>query len=294
MLKKFNYIVLLFNGCFSLVLAVTSFLTNIVLLTVTRRNPLRFCRVRHKIKNAMFFINLLACIVFLPYLGITEILYGLQITKTTSLSFPSYLSVTLVFFAQSNCVLALLVMVERSSAFMYPHFHLRIMTKTKVLVTLLLTESTALVSACLQFTGINETVFYTIYIHTFISAPMLVLVTLVSITYRNIKSRNRVSSGEIPQSVGQSELRRKRNTRSARKYLMTVSLFMVPMFLCILPWYIITVIHITCKDSIRTDMGFFLQRFSISLLFLPDVIGPITTMLRFEEYYNSAKRLFQR
>lgn len=92
-IKKFDEIVLMCNGCFSLVLAVTIFLTNILLVMATRRNPLRFNKVIDKINIASFYLNLVACVFFLPYFGITVILQSLQITKTTVLfpSNPSYL-----------------------------------------------------------------------------------------------------------------------------------------------------------------------------------------------------------
>jgi len=291
--RKLDNIAFLVNGFFSLALAATIFVANIVLIVATARNPRRLNKGINKIHNALLYINLLAAVFFLPYFGIAEILRGLQITEKT-FPFPSYLSVTHTFFAQSNVNVALLVTIERSSAFIFPHFHRRIMTKTKVLITLLLTQSFALLFACLQFTGIKEIVFYTVYIHLFISSPMSVIVLLVCVTYWNIKNRNRVVSGEIPQSIEQSELRRKRTTRSARKYLTVVSLFMVPMSLCISPWYTVKVIGITFKKSLTTDVEFFLQRFSISLLFLPGVFGPITLALRFEEYSISLKRFFRR
>lgn len=292
-LRKLKNIAFLANGFFSLALSATIFVANIVLIVATARNPRRLNKVINKIHNSLFYINLFAVVFFLPYFGIAEILRGLQITEKT-FPFPSYLSVTHTFFAQSNVNVALLVTVERSSAFIFPHFHRRIMTKAKVLITLLLTQSFALVFACFQFTGIKEIVFYTVYIHLFISAPMLVIFFLVCVTYWNIKNRNRVVSGETPQSTEQLELRRKRTTRSARKYLTVVSLFMVPMSLCISPWCAVKVIEITFKKSLTTDVGFFLQRFSISLLFLPGVFGPITLALRFEEYSTSLKLFFRR
>lgn len=292
-LRQFHHITLLANGCFSLVLSATIFLANIVLIASTARNPPRLDKVIDKIHNAFFYINVLAGLLFLPYFGIAEILHGLQIT-TEPAPFASYLSVMHVFFAQSNLNVACLVTVERSSAFMLPHFHRRIMTRTKVLITLILTESFALLVACLQFTGINEALFFTIYIHAFISAPMLIIVVVVCVTYCNIKNKNKIVSGEIPQSVEQIQLHRKRTKRSARKYLIVVSLFMVPMSLCILPWYIVKVIQSTRHESLTTDVELAIQRFSMSLLFLPDFLGPITIALRFEEYSISVKRFFRR
>lgn len=115
-IKKFDEIVLMCNGCFSLVLAVTIFLTNILLVMATRRNPLRFNKVIDKINIASFYLNLLACVFFLPCFGITVILQSLQVTKTTVLfaSNPSYLSVTVLLFTQSNVDAALLRTIERS------------------------------------------------------------------------------------------------------------------------------------------------------------------------------------
>lgn len=291
-IKKFDEIVLMCNGCFSLVLAVTIFLTNILLVMATRRNPLRFNKVIDKINIASFYLNLLACVFFLPCFGITVILQSLQVTKTTVLfaSNPSYLSVTVLLFTQSNVDAALLRTIERSSAFIFPHFHRRFMTKNRVLITLLLSESCALTFVCLQLTGINKIVFYTAYIHMFISAPMFVMFILVSITYWNIKTNNRVMNRETPQSAEKLELHRKRASRTARKYLILVLLLTVPMFLCILPWYILTIIYVTYKDSVKTDAAFLAEQFSISFLFLPDLFLPIIKTLRFKEYYNSIKR----
>ena len=291
---KLAQITLLVNGCFSLVLSASIFVANIILIAATARSHPPLKTVMHKVQKAYLFINLLASVLFLPYFGIAEILHGLQITPTAFL-FPSYLSTTHVLFAQSNVNVALLMAVERSAAFISPHFHRRIMTKTKVLITLFLTESFALLFACLQFTGISEFTFYIACIHVFISAPLLLKFILSCVTYWKIKNRNRVANGETPVSAEQLELHKTRSTRTARKYLSMVSLFMVPLSLCILPWYIIKVIEVVNKKAFATESAeFFLQRFSISLLYLYDLIGPITIAFRFEEYTTLVKRLIRR
>ena len=293
-LKKYEHIVLLANGCFSLVLSASTFSANIILIVATARSHIRFNKVFNKLHEAFFWTNLLVSVVFLPYFGIAEILHGLQIGKT-AFSFPSYLSVTFVFFAQSNAKMALFITAERSSAFTLPHFHRRMMTKTKVLTTLILTDSFALFYSCLQFTGTNEVVFFKIYIHIFISVPICVIFILVVLTFWNIRRRSMVVSGEIPQSLEQFQHRRKRNARTARKYLAVVSLFMVPMFLCILPWYIMKSIESNDAENLHiTGAKFFFQRLSIPLLFLPDVLGPVTVVFRFEDYSVAVKRLLRR
>ena len=290
---KFENMVLLVNGCVSLLLSVVICLVNSVLIIVTSRNSPRFKKLSHKIHIAFFYLNLMAGILFLPYFGITQILHGLEVTKTTLL-FPSYSSLTLTFFAQTSLQLALFAMAERSIAFGFPHLHRGILTKTKLLVSLLLREGIALVVVCLQFIGLSERIFYTLYIHMLISAPTLGLIIMACITYRDIKNRKRIESAEIPYSVEQLELYRKRNTRVARKYLRMISVYLLPLYLCILPWYIVTIIQTTLNYSLKNGVGFFCQRFSISLLFLPDVAGPITIILRREDYFNSVKRFIRR
>ena len=291
--RKLEHITFLVNGSFSLVLSASIILANTILITATARSQLLLNKAIYKIERANLYINLLAGILFLPYFGIAEILHGLQITTTTFL-FPSYLSVTHVFFAPSNLNIALLITVERSSAFILPHFHRRIMTKTNVLIILFLTESFTLIFACLQFAGISESTFYMAFMHVFISAPLLLIFILSCVTYWKIKNRNRVANGEIPVSAEQLELHKKRSTRTARKYLSIVALFMVPLSLCVLPWYIMKVIEVGNKKAFPTDAEFFLQRFSMSLLFLHSVIEPIIVAFRFQEYTILVKRFFRR
>ena len=293
--SKLEHITFLVNGCFSLVLSASIILANTILIAATARSQLLLNKAIYKIERANLYINLLAGILFLPYFGIAEILHGLQIT-TTAFLFPSYLSVTHVFFAPSNVNIALLITVERSSAFIFPHFHRRIMTKTNVLIILFLTESFTLIFACLQFTGISESTFYMAFIHVFISVPLLLMFVLFCVTYWKIKNRKKVANGEIPVSAEQLELHKKRSTRTARKYLSIVSLFMVPLSLCVLLWYIMKVIEVAGnKKAFPTDSAeFFLQRFSISLLFLPSVIEPIIVAFRFQEYTILVKRFFRR
>ena len=286
---KFENMVLLVNGCFSLLLSVMICLVNIVLITVTSKNSPRFKKLSHKIHIAFFYLNLMAGILFLPYFGIADILHGLEVTKTTFL-FPSYLSLTLTFFSQTSIQLALFAMIERSIAFGFPHLHRGLLTKTKLLVTLSMREGIALIVVCLQFTGLSERIFYTMYIHMLISVPTLLVIIIACVTYRNIKNRKRIESTEIPYSVEQSELYRKRNTRTARKYLRTICVYLLPLYLCILPWYFVTIFQATLKNGV----GIFWQRFSILLLFLPDVVGPITITLRNKDYFNSVKRLIRR
>ena len=291
---KLAQIMLLVNGCFSLVLPASIFVVNIILIAATSRSHPPFNTVTHKLQRAYLSINLLVSILFLPYFGIDEILHGLQLTPTAFL-FPSYLSITDVLFAQSNVNIALLMTVERNLAFTFPLFHRRMMTKTKVLITLFLTESFALLFACLQFTGISESTFYIAYIHLFISAPMLFHFILSCCTYWKIKNKKRVANEEIPVSAEQLELHKKRSTRTARKYLSIVSLFMLPLSLCILPWFIMKVIEVENKKAFTTDsVEFFVQRFSVSLLHLYAIVGPITITFRFEEYTILVKRLIRR
>ena len=291
--RKFENMVLLVNGCFSLLLSVMICLVNIVLITVTSKNSPRFKKLTDNIHIAFFYLNLMAGILFLPYFGIAEILHGLEVTKTTFL-FPSYLSLTLTFFSQTSTQLALFAMIERSIAFGFPHLHRGILTKTKLLVALLLREGIALIVVCLQFTGLSEKIFYTLYIHMLISAPTLLIIIIACVTYRNIKNRKRVESAEVPSSAEQLELYRKRNTRSARKYLRVICVYLLPLYLCILPWFVVTIIQATLNYSLKNGVGFFWQRFSISLLFLPDVVGPVTIVLKFKDYFNSVKRLICR
>lgn len=292
-LRRFELTVLILNGCFSLLLSVTICLANIVLIVATAKYPLRPERAIDKVHNAFFYTNLMASIMFLPYFGVAEILHGLEITSTT-IRFPSYLSSTFFVFAQANVQVSLFTSTERCTAFVSPHLHRRLTTRRKVSVTLFVIELFLLLFVCLSFTGINEQVFYTIYIHVFFSFPMSLPIITTGVTYWKIKNRNRVASNEIPQSVEKLELHRRHSTRTARKYLTVVSLFLVPLFLCILPWYIVKVSELTVKNAIlTTDVGFFWQRFSISLLFLPDVLAPMTLTLRFEAYYNSVRRFFR-
>lgn len=292
-LRRFELTVLILNGCFSLLLSVTICLANIVLIVATAKYPLRPERAIDKVHNAFFYTNLMASIMFLPYFGVAEILHGLEITSTT-IRFPSYLSSTFFVFAQANVQVSLFTSIERCTAFVSPHLHRRLTTRRKVSVTLFVIELFLLLFVCLSFTGINEQVFYTIYIHVFFSFPMSLPIITTGVTYWKIKNRNRVASNEIPQSVEKLELHRRHSTRTARKYLTVVSLFLVPLFLCILPWYIVKVSELTVKNAIlTTDVGFFWQRFSVSLLFLPDVLAPMTLTLRFEAYYNSVRRFFR-
>lgn len=292
-LRRFELTVLILNGCFSLLLSVTICLANIVLIVATAKYPLRPERAIDKVHNAFFYTNLMASIMFLPYFGVAEILHGLEITSTT-IRFPSYLSSTFFVFAQANVQVSLFTSIERCTAFVSPHLHRRLTTRRKVSVTLFVIELFLLLFVFLSFTGINEQVFYTIYIHVFFSFPMSLPIITTGVTYWKIKNRNRVASNEIPQSVEKLELHRRHSTRTARKYLTVVSLFLVPLFLCILPWYIVKVSELTVKNAIlTTDVEFFWQRFSISLLFLPDVLAPMTLTLRFEAYYNSVRRFFR-
>lgn len=293
-LRRFELVILILNGCFSLLLSATICFANIVLIVATAKNPLRFDKVIDKIHNAFFYTNLMAGIMFLPYFGVAEILHGLEIT-TTTIHFPSYLSSTFFVFAQANVQVSLFISIERCTAFISPYLHRRMTTKRRTFITLFVTESFLLLFVCSSFAGVNEKVFYTVYIHVFFSFPMLFSLITTFVTYWKLKHKNRVASDEIPQPVEKLQLHRKHSTRTARKYLKVVSLFLVPLFLSILPWFIVKIIEVKNQNpSLTTEVGFFWQRFSISLLFLPDVLAPITLTLRFEAYYNSVKRFIRR
>ena len=292
-LRRFESIVLIFNGCFSLLLSVAICILNTVLILATAKFPLRPEKPIDKIHNAFFYTNLMASIMFLPYFGVAEILHGLEITSKT-IHFPSYLSSTFFVFAQANVQVSLFTSIERCTAFVSPYLHRRMTSRKNVLITLFVLESSLLLFVCLSFTGINEQVFYTIYIHMYFTFPMSLLIPTTGFTYWKIKTRNRITSNEIPQSVEMLQLHRKHSTRTARKYLSVVSLFLLPLFLCILPWYIVKVSELTDKNAILAkDVGFFWQRLSMTLVFLPDVLLPITLTIRFEGYYNSVRRFFR-
>ena len=292
-LRRFESIVLIFNGCFSLLLSVTICLLNIVLILAIARFPLRPERPIDKLHNALFYINLMASIMFLSYFGVAEILHGLEITSAT-IRFPSYLSSAFFVFAQANVQGLVFSSIERCTAFVSPHLHRRLTTRRTVVTTFLLMESFLLLFVCLSFTGINEQVFYTVYIHVFFSFPMSIPIIATGFTYWKIKTRNRITSNEIPQSVENLARHRRHSTRTARKYLTVVSLFLGPLILCILPWYIVKVSELTDRSAIlANDVGFFWQHFSISLVFLPDALWPITLTIRFEAYYNSVRRRFR-
>lgn len=285
---------LILNGCFSLLLSVAICLANIVLICATIKNPLRPKKVIDKIHTTFFYTNLMAGMMFLPYFGVAEILHGLGNSKET-IHFPSYLSSAFFVFAQSNIQVTLVISIERCTAFVYPHLHRRITTKRKALITTFVTESFLLLFVFSSFAWKNENLFYTVYIHVFFSAPMLFITFTTFLTYWKLKHKNRVASSEIPQSVEHLQLHRKQSSRTARKYLTIVSLFLVPLLLCILPWYIVKIMDVMCQASrLTTEVGFFWKQFSIPLLFLPDVLGPITLTLRLEAYYNSVKRFIRR
>ena len=292
-LRRSELIILILNGCFSLLLSVTICVANTVLILATAKNPHRPEKMIDKIHNGFFYINLMAGTMFLPYFGIAEILHGLGNT-TETIHFPSYLSSAFFVFAQANVQVSFFISIERCTAFVSPYLHRRITTKRRALITLFVTESLLLLFVCLSFAGIKEKVFYTVYIHMFFSVPILFSLIMSFITYWKLKHKNRVASNEIPQPVEKLEIHRKLSTRTARKYLKVVSLFLVPLLLCTLPWYIVKIIEVAYQESsLTTEMGFFWQRFSLSLLFLPDVFGPITLTLRFETYYNSVKRFIR-
>lgn len=179
--------------------------------------------------------------------------------------------------------LALFIVIERSTAVRFPYLHRQIMTKTKSLITLLLTEEFALLFACLQFTEIKG-IFNAIYLHVFFSAPMLVIIITICVTHWKIKNRKRVTSGEIPQPLEQLELHRKRNAQTAMNYLRIASSYLVPVFVCTLPWHAVNIVHGTCTTN---GVRFFWQRFSAPLLFLPDVVGPIIITFNIKKYFLS-------
>ena len=293
-LNEYKRIILISNGSFSIFLATFICVVNAVIIFATARHPLPAVKVIDQIHKAFFYANIMDATLFLPYFGVAELLHGLGISEKKDL-FPSYLSSAFLVFAQSKVPVTFIILIERGAAFNSPHFHRRITKNNRIFMVLLTVALFSLLFVGLSFAGMKETVYFSIHIHLFFTAPLLFILVTTFVTYWKLKNRNRIVSSEIPPSMEQLEFHKKRSVRSARRYLIVIASLMIPMFLCILPWYVVTLVKVNANHVYLTNnLRFLWQRFSITLLFLPDVIGPITLTLRFKTYYNSVKSLLRR
>lgn len=286
--------VLLANGIISITLSFVVCFGSITLIIAVVKNPLNLTRKAiHRIEDVRLGLYFLAGSVLLPYFGVSEILRGLN-QKTRSLDFPSFTSSLTDFLIASKLAMYLMINIERYTAYAYPHFNRAKVTKQATLLICLSVVAVCLIFSCLSFTGIDETIYYIIFIHLFCSTSWLAFIVISWLTYRKLKNRSRVAPGEtsqFPQQRQRAEFERARNALGAKKYLLKFAKFYLPLVMSMIPWYTVKCISSVCDACLANQAGFFWERFSIPLAFLCDGFYILWMIFR-GEYRNTVKYIF--
>jgi len=286
--------VLLANGIISIFSAFMACFGSITLIIAVVKNPLNLTRKAiHRIEDVNRGLYFLAGTVLLPYFGVGEILRGLT-KKPRYLDFPSFMSLLTDFLIASKLAMYLMINIERYTAYAHPHFNRVKVTKRVTFLVSLSVVAVCLIFSCLSFTGIDEKIYYIIFIHLFCSTSWLAFIMVSWLTYRKLKNRSRVVPGEsnqLPQLREKAEFERARNALSAKKYLLKFAKFYLPLVISILPWYTVKCISTVCDTCLVNKAGFFWERFSISLAFVNDGCYVIWMIFR-GEYRNTVKYIF--
>lgn len=286
--------VLLANGIIMIILAFMACFGSITLIIAVVKNPLNLTRKAiHKIEDVNLGLYLLAGAVLLPYFGVSEILRGLN-KKPRTLDFPSFTSLLTDFLIASKLAMHLMFSIERYTAYAHPHFNRVKVTKRATFLLCLSVVTFCLIFACLPFTGINENIYYIIFIHLFCLTSWLAFLMVCWLTYRKLKNRSRVvpsESNHLRQLREKAEFERARNALGARKYLIKFAKLYLPLVISILPWYTMKCIGTVCDACLASKQGFFWQRFSVTLAFLTDGFYPLWMLFR-GEYKNTVKYIF--
>ena len=284
--------VLLTNGILSLILALVTSAGCLIMGIAIVRNPLNVTRKAiHCIEHVGLVLSLLAGMVLLPYFGVTEILQGVNDNAGSS-DFPSFISVLADFLIASKLAIYLIVCIERCIAYRCPHFHRAKVTKRSTLGVSILSVTFCFFISCLSFTGIDEKSYYNVFIHLFCSSSWVVFLFVTWLTYRKLKNRTRIAPNEsvqLPQIREKAEFEKARNASIAKKHVHKAAKFYMPVFLTVLPWYVVKCTKAVCEVCMTTEAGFFWQRFSISIAFLTDAYYPLTF---YREYGKTVKYIF--
>ena len=290
----FHSSVLLANGIISIILSFVVCFGSITLIIAVVKNPLNLTRKAiHRIEDVRLGLYFLAGAVLLPYFGVSEILRSFN-KKTRSLDFPNFTSLLTDFLIASKLAMYLMINIERYTAYAHPHFNRVKVTKRATFLVCLSVVAVCLIFSCLSFTGIDEKIYYIIFIHLFCSTSWFAFIMVNWLTYRKLKNRSRVSPGEpnqLPQQRQKAEFERARNALGARKYLLKFAMFYLPLVLSILPWYTVKCISSICDTCLANKAGFFWQRFGINLAFLYDGFYILWMIFR-GEYRSTVKCIF--
>ena len=286
--------VLLANGIISIILAFMAFFGSITLIIAVVKNPLNLTRKAiHRIEDVNLGLYFLAGAVLLPYFGVGEILRGLNKASKSS-DFPSLTTLLTDFLIASKLAMYLMINIERYTAYAHPHFNRVKVTKRATFLVSLSVVAVCLICSCLSFTGIDENIYYIIFIHLFCSSSWLAFIMVSWLTYCKLKNRSRVvpsESNQLPQLREKAEFERARNALGAKKYLLKFAKFYLPLVILVLPWYTVKCISTVCDACLVNKAGFFWQRFSIPFAFVIDGCYPIWIIFR-GEYRNTVKYIF--
>ena len=291
---EFYSTVLVANGTVSIIFALMASFGSILIMIAVVKNPLNVTRKPiHRIEDVCHALYLVAGAVLLPYFGVTEILRGVN-NEFGPLDFPSFTSLLTDFLIASKLAMYLLINIERYAAYAHPHFHRVKLTKRVTFSVSLLFVAFCLLCSCISFTGIDERIYYIVFIHLFCSFSWFAFIVVSWLTYRKLKNRSRVApdeSNRLPQLREKAEFERARNALGARKYLQKLAKIYLPLLLSGLPWYIVKCIGTVCDVCLANKAGFFWQRFGISLVFVTDAYYSVS-MIFHGEYSSTVKYIF--
>lgn len=206
------------------------------------KNPLNIIRKPfHSIEDTGLVLSFLVGTVLLPSVGVTEILQGVKYLSG-SFDFPSFVSLLTDSLIASKLAIQLGINIERHQANVHPRFHRVKATKQATFVTTLLCVTFLLLFSCLSFSGIDEKIYYIVYLNVCCACSWLLFILVSWLTYWKLKNRANsirtapAESNQLPQIREKAVFERARNVSTAKKHLQKLAKNYIPLAISILPW----------------------------------------------------------
>ena len=286
---KEHYLYVIF-GVIYLFTSLIAIVGNGFLLYIVKRDPLKVLNKPTNVVNISMAINhLLTAIIVLPLIGVNSILKSRGMFNEVAKMFQD---VSVNYVVSTGSILALILFVERYTAFVFPLLNRHHVTIKRVKLVTTSVTVTCFLFSCILFTGVPQNVFHIVFIPLFILLPCLVMTIILVAGLCGLKRRKEVAPGNKSEpSINHNK--KKRNLQIYR-YLLAATRGTVVTVLSLVFYCVVKLLGFNEGEILKTPCYDVLEHVVFTVLFVSAAVNPFIVLRKIPVYRRSARHIWQR
>ena len=198
----------------------------------------------------------------------------------------------------SAILLVTAMSVDRFISVVFPHFYLKRVNSSKLVIcnTIILCFSS--IFASLQFAEISMDVYILVDIHLHTTFPLVTTTLTYFGIFLFLRKRARVHSHRQtlnpPSNPTLDDMRRLNMAKKERRFAITSFLILIFLIIPLIPYFVFILIDANCYNCRDQKWYFALRELSVAFLFVNSLVNPFLTTFRIKELKQSVLIMFWR